>query len=125
MEWAFQKIWNLPQNDPRFRGATDLEMTLDVATWIADKRRERGLSPTSAEGGETTDKAGVVHSSWRTDPASWAAMIAAYKAGKSEEEQLAALDSAAPAAADDYAESQRLVREIMGGDYRPPGERDE
>jgi hypothetical protein len=95
-------------------------MLLEIATWVADQRKDRGEAIAGTAGSvvnadgivERTVAPGVVTSRIETDPASMRAFVAAVEAGATAEEAFAALDNAVPDS-DDADEAERLIRAIL------------
>jgi hypothetical protein len=95
-------------------------MLLEIATWVADQRKDRGEAVAGTAGSavnadgivERTIAPNVVASRIETDPASMRAFIKAVEGGATAEEAFAALDNAVPDA-EDGDEAERLIREIL------------
>lgn len=118
LEWVYRKIRNYGPKDQGYLDSDDLDMMLEVATWVADTRKAKGQSGTS-EDGSAVGADGVVRSTISTDKASWDAMVKAIERGATPDEALFALDNAQSTEIQDKAEAERLMRELLGGSYKP------
>lgn len=127
LEWLYRKIRNYGPKDQGFLDSDDLDMLLEIATWVADQRKAKGEAVVGSAVTATTDD-GIAERDLgpgrrsvyvQTDPTSWNAMVKAIDAGKSWEEALEALDSAVPGGDDEAREAERLMRDILGPAYRP------
>lgn len=124
-EWIYRKIRNYGPKDQGFLDSDDLDIRLEVATWVADQRRTQqgaaGPGGTVVEDGITKRyiAPGVEAVTFRTDPASWAAMEKVVMAGGTAEEAFAALDNAVSREPEEQVEAERLLRELLGPGYKP------